>query len=248
MFCSNCGKELSDSAKFCPVCGTKAANDIESSETGLKLVPAVCTNCGAPLTLPPDAKNFICPHCNTEFLVDEAIHNYNINGMKGDVRIEHATVNVIGDTGKKRRCCPECGSPDIAKLSMIYNSGVMNLDAHAKSDSFFDNTGADIKGTYKSKLAESIAPPEPREYMPTWKIVLFVFLGLPFLINFYIVPGFENTVFSAIVILLLLWSFKSVYTYNNTDYKEEMENWNRNWCCKSCGFVFRIEETDKDKS
>lgn len=256
MFCSKCGIELPTGVKFCPKCGTKVADGIEENKnedskveynrTGLKLIPAVCTNCNAPLTLPPDSKSYICPHCNTEFLVDEAINNFNISNMKGDVHIEHATVNVANDLEKmNRRCCPECGSSNIAKLSMVYKSGVMDLSAHASSDSIFDSRGADIKGTYKSKLAESVAPPEPREYMPTWKTVLFVIFGLPYIISFLISPTLVSTVISAIAILLLLWSFKSVYTYNNTVYPEMLKNWNIAWCCKSCGFIFRIANSDK---
>jgi len=252
MFCSNCGKELSDSAKFCPVCGTKTANDAERSETGLKLVPAVCTNCGAPLTLPPDAKNFICPHCNTEFLVDEAINNYNINGMKGDVRIEHATVNVIGDIGKKRCCCPECGSPNVAKCDMVFKSGHKYVSYNTKKDSWTDNDEYKTEGVIETDLAREVAPPKS----PTGIIGTVIGTGAFFAILLIIAtllvpenisPGKNNIVryvFYAAFAYCLYINVKDAKTEGKR-YWKRYEEWQNTWVCLACGNKFTPEKKEK---
>ena len=48
MKCTNCHSEFSDSAKFCPECGTKVNNVKYCSQCGMKLQPNVkyCPQCG----------------------------------------------------------------------------------------------------------------------------------------------------------------------------------------------------------
>ena len=56
-----------------------------------RLVPAVCTQCGAALEVDPTQEAAVCKYCNTPFIVDKAIQNYNIKNAK----IEHVdTVNI----------------------------------------------------------------------------------------------------------------------------------------------------------
>lgn len=57
MICSNCSSEITDSAKFCPVCGQKCAP-----------APLFCTNCG--LELKPGSK--FCSVCGTPVGAKEA--------------------------------------------------------------------------------------------------------------------------------------------------------------------------------
>ncbi|MCR4923512.1 MAG: hypothetical protein K5931_05830 [Lachnospiraceae bacterium] len=45
----------------------------------VKLVPALCTNCGGKLTIDPQKEKAVCPYCGSEFIVEKAINNYNLN-------------------------------------------------------------------------------------------------------------------------------------------------------------------------
>ena len=45
----------------------------------MPLVPAKCPCCGAPLQVNPNSEQLICRYCGNEFVVEEAIKNYNIN-------------------------------------------------------------------------------------------------------------------------------------------------------------------------
>ena len=76
MFCMNCGAKLQEGTKFCMNCGM-AIGENKSNET--KLVPAKCTNCNAPLEVDATQSAAICPYCKTPYIVEQAIHNYNIS-------------------------------------------------------------------------------------------------------------------------------------------------------------------------
>lgn len=54
--CSNCGKELSDNAKFCSKCGSKCEEVVQE-----KKVKRMCQKCGHEL----DEKMKFCPKCGT---------------------------------------------------------------------------------------------------------------------------------------------------------------------------------------
>ena len=57
----------------------------------IELVPAVCTQCGASLQVDPNLEAAVCKYCNTPFIIEKAINNYNVRYAN----IEHAdNVNV----------------------------------------------------------------------------------------------------------------------------------------------------------
>ena len=60
-------------------------------EKKVKLVPAICTQCGATLEVDPTCDAAVCKFCNTPFVIEKAINNYNIKYAN----IEHAdNVNI----------------------------------------------------------------------------------------------------------------------------------------------------------
>ena len=101
MFCSNCGKEVPDGAKFCMHCGASLTDQQHSVPKSINLsegdtlVPAKCTNCGAELKVDPSLESAVCPYCNTTYLVKKAINNFNIN-VHGVVNVKEATINMGG--------------------------------------------------------------------------------------------------------------------------------------------------------
>lgn len=106
MFCTQCGTQLPDNAKFCFSCGAQlggasgaAAQGHISANVGTKFVDAKCTNCGAKLEVDPNMKKASCSYCGAEFLVEQAINNYNIQ-VSGNMNIGMATINVQGGDKK----------------------------------------------------------------------------------------------------------------------------------------------------
>lgn len=97
MFCSNCGAKINDGAKFCNNCGAPQAGTMAVTSmptpSSTKFVPAKCTNCGGTLDVDPTQQAAVCPYCNSAFIVEKAIQNYNING---NINVNGATINVQG--------------------------------------------------------------------------------------------------------------------------------------------------------
>ena len=89
MFCMKCGAQISEGASFCMHCGASLKNN-----AGTKLVKAQCTNCGGALEVDSSQAAAICPFCNTPYIVEQAIHNYNINMHSGNMNIANAVINV----------------------------------------------------------------------------------------------------------------------------------------------------------
>ncbi|WP_027397965.1 zinc ribbon domain-containing protein [Anaerovibrio lipolyticus] len=106
MFCINCGEQLPDNAKFCMKCGTKLSNIGDNTASDMSIssfdksstifVPAKCTNCGGTLQVNPEEKTAVCKYCNSNFLVDQAVKNYNIH-VNGNISIGSATINIRGE-------------------------------------------------------------------------------------------------------------------------------------------------------
>lgn len=100
MFCVNCGTQLPEGARFCINCGIAMAGNQATfikpqGSIGTRIVPAICTSCRATLEVNGDEKLAICPFCDSSYIVDQAIHNYDVN-MRGNLTVENATINVIG--------------------------------------------------------------------------------------------------------------------------------------------------------
>lgn len=68
-----------------------------SNENDLRarLVPAVCTQCGAALEVDPTQEAAVCKYCNTPFIVDKAIQNYNIQQAKIE-HVDKVTIDMKG--------------------------------------------------------------------------------------------------------------------------------------------------------
>ena len=61
----------------------------------VKIVPAVCTQCGGELEVDPSQEKAVCPFCGTSFIVEKAIQNYTVQ----HATIEHADNVKIDMTG-----------------------------------------------------------------------------------------------------------------------------------------------------
>lgn len=104
MFCFNCGAKIADGSNFCPFCGTKITNSVKDNQIHVgngnpsmrpTFVPAKCTCCGATLEVDPRQEAAVCRFCNTPFIVEKAINNYNIS-LSGNINVASATINIQG--------------------------------------------------------------------------------------------------------------------------------------------------------
>lgn len=61
----------------------------------MPLVPAKCTQCGANLEVDPTKDAAICPACNTPFITEKAINNYNITNVTNIGTLQADVVNIV---------------------------------------------------------------------------------------------------------------------------------------------------------
>lgn len=107
MFCRKCGKPISDGSMFCNYCGTSQQTDSPSETSqsvinvsqNTKLIPGICTNCGASLQVDPSLQAAICPACGTPYIVQQAINNFNIS-TSGNINIETVVVSSPGSSAE----------------------------------------------------------------------------------------------------------------------------------------------------
>ena len=67
----------------------------------MPIVPAKCTNCGADLQVDNMQQTAICPYCGCNFLIVQAINNYNYTYNTNIVNnIANANINIVGTSIK----------------------------------------------------------------------------------------------------------------------------------------------------
>lgn len=66
----------------------------------MPLVAAQCTNCGAALQVDNSKEAAVCQHCGSAFIVEKAIHNYEINNS---YQIENANIVINDDKSFAKR-------------------------------------------------------------------------------------------------------------------------------------------------
>lgn len=131
MYCPNCGIDVGES-KFCSECGTKINSNISKisvSDSGVKFVPAKCTNCGGALQVNPTQEAAICPFCNQPYIIEKAINNYKLS-VSGNVIIEKATLKVEGSPSinnllERAKVFEKEGDIETAK---VYYNRVLDMD------------------------------------------------------------------------------------------------------------------------
>ena len=141
MFCINCGAKITDGAKFCVHCGAKQSLpdeqiSISNNAATTNLVPAKCTNCGGQLTVDPAQQAAVCPFCNSAFIVEQAINNYNIK-MNGNMNIGTATINVQGlNTENLIARAKSYEARNKLEIAMDYFNQVLDIDINNREAIF----------------------------------------------------------------------------------------------------------------
>jgi len=80
------------------------------------LVPAICTQCGAQVSIDNTKEAAVCPACGTPFIVEKAVRNYNTTVVNNNY-IEHAVVGSNSKSEAIERFCFYLKINDQAKLS-----------------------------------------------------------------------------------------------------------------------------------
>lgn len=66
----------------------------------MPLVPAICTQCGARLEVDPNCEAAICKYCNTPFITEKAINNYNTTYVTNIGHLHADVVHINDDSSR----------------------------------------------------------------------------------------------------------------------------------------------------
>ena len=69
----------------------------------MPLVPAICTQCGARLEVDPNCEAAICKYCNTPFITEKAINNYNTTYVTNIGHLHADVVHINYDSSRDSR-------------------------------------------------------------------------------------------------------------------------------------------------
>lgn len=95
------------------------------------LVPAICTQCGATLSVDPGSEAAICHYCNTPFIVEKAIHTYNVSIQSANTVNIHNAIISNGPTAQNlaKRANEFEKQNDLGKAEEYYNKA-LDLDVN----------------------------------------------------------------------------------------------------------------------
>lgn len=69
----------------------------------MPLVPAICTQCGARLEVDPNCEAAICKYCNTPFITEKAINNYNTTYVTNIGHLHADVLHINDDSSRDSR-------------------------------------------------------------------------------------------------------------------------------------------------
>ena len=112
----------------------------------MPFVQAKCPNCGGFLAVDNAKDAAICQFCNTPFVVEKAINNYNIT-VKGNVNVESATIKVEG-------------APSVVNLLIRAHSFVLSKDYDKAIDYYNKVLDLDPLNTEAKECMAKITTPK----------------------------------------------------------------------------------------
>lgn len=94
----------------------------------MALVAAKCTQCGATLQVDETKEAGICQYCDTAFMTEKVINNYNVTN---NIKVENATINISGANIDNLlvRAMEYEQNGDIKEAKRYYNR-ILDIDAY----------------------------------------------------------------------------------------------------------------------
>lgn len=153
--------------------------------------------------------------------------------------------------------CPQCGSTEFKKLSLVYAEGFSDLNARSRGWGLLVGSGgAELgfgkfrtRGEIQSRLSQKVSPPRKWSY---WRIV---FGGLIGLVVLEFILGYTDMLLRAQAHfkhqLAWLWygwlgivAFVLCVTFRHNIWRvpKLYRRWDRSFICRRCGHVLQLVE------
>lgn len=146
--------------------------------------------------------------------------------------------------------CPQCGSTEFTKLSLVYAHGFSETESRSRFWGFsFGEPAlgfgrAKTRGHLQTKLSLAVSPPKKMSY---WKVIKWGFLVSLIvwwvLLNLTAAPGGPRTLAHDFTFIayangaLLIFFLWVVWRYNRLVFPGRHANWDRSFMCTRCGHI-----------
>lgn len=102
-------------------------------DNNVKMVPAICTQCGGTVEVDKAEKEAKCPFCGTSFMIDKGISNYNVKYAN----IEHADNVNIDVTGAVKEVLDFAGTQMNESRKARYEQKKIDSEIHRRNSAAF---------------------------------------------------------------------------------------------------------------
>ncbi|MGH9438153.1 MAG: hypothetical protein ACRD22_09715 [Terriglobia bacterium] len=158
--------------------------------------------------------------------------------------------------------CPQCGSTEFRKLSLVYAGGFSDLNAHSRGWGIGLGLGgaglglgrAKTKGQLQTRLSRLASPPRKKPYWPillAW--LMGIFIGGWFLGYLHTIGHSSDTLFAAqltwftyIFSGLIVLVLGVLLRFNRKLFPQRYRLWDLSFMCRCCGnIVQQAEQGDR---
>jgi hypothetical protein len=149
--------------------------------------------------------------------------------------------------------CQGCGSENVQKLSIVFDSGLSDINAKEGGVGIGFGSGglgigfgsSKIKGSNQSRLSQKAAPPEKKrviKHFAIWGIGLFIVP--PIVVS---VLGWESSIAQFLTVLSYL-AAAVLHIYSDIQYNRRIfpglfSHWDSSYLCHKCGLIFNYPNT-----
>jgi hypothetical protein len=143
--------------------------------------------------------------------------------------------------------CPQCGSDDTRKVSLVYGEGTSSISGSVRtygrsSDGGTGYSFGNLSGSQQTELSRRLAPPAQKQHSPRAVAALFVTLMV---VSFVVLTNGGTPV--GVMAIGLPIAFLAFYAangdtraWNETELPKLRAEWERKFLCRRCGVVFEI--------
>ena len=147
--------------------------------------------------------------------------------------------------------CPNCGSPDLKKISLAYEEGCYRVDMRTRwRGVLFGSDGPNVivgkavmHGVHETQLSKSLRPPMKWSYLKLGGWSVFVaFIALIAYVH-SVMGSSKNasslplTIFAVVFSCMFVFLVGLVWRHNRLIYPHEYAQWDRSFLCQRCGGV-----------
>jgi hypothetical protein len=147
--------------------------------------------------------------------------------------------------------CPNCGSTDLKKASLVYEEGSSRTKARSRLRGLsFGDEGPNLvvgtsvtNGTYQTEVSKQLRPPKKWSYGRLLVAAVLVALAsLIFYVHVVMSSSTKSSGMSVVFLAVLGFSVLLIalfltWRHNQLVYPRQFADWNASWQCSRCGGI-----------